>query len=164
MRHLFLIVLACGILIARDHPPAASADGCEAGCSIENHPVEHLTDAEYAELVKTFATGSGNAHASALETLLFHAPHVREFMSASSDLPLSDDQAAFLRHELAKTHVRMWLRIVDESGTVRAKLDGAPFAISQKTHLHITDTQDLTPPEVSGTVYRTGLHHLWTRI
>ena len=77
---------------------------------------------------------------------------------------LGATETSILRDELSKTHVRLWLRIVDQDGIVRAKIDGAPLPISQKTHLHMTDTRDLPTPEVSGTIYRTGLHHLWTRI
>jgi len=194
MRNTFLIALAAGMLIAgtvwlQDETPRSepfpdrtnltldvepdragqpveskSPEACEAGCSISSHPVEPLLRAEYLDLVKTYANGDEGKRLSALETLLFHAPHTRQFMDVIGTPQLGDMEASILRDELSKTHVRLWLRVVDQDGIVRARIDGARFPISQKTHLHMTDTRDLPTPEVSGTIYRTGLHHLWTRI
>ncbi len=192
MRSTFLIALAAAILIAgtawlQDETPRSepfpdrtnltldaepdragaesdSPKGCQTGCSISSHPVEPLIRTEYLDLVRTYASRDAETRLSALETLLFHAPRTRQFMDDIGTPQLGATEASILREELSKTHVRLWLRIVDQDGTVRAKIDGALFAISQKTHIHMTSTRDLSPPEVSGTIYRTGLHHLWTRI
>ena len=148
------------------NPPREVTDpaGCQAGCSISNHPIEPLTRPNYLDLVRTYADGEGEARESALETLLFHGSQVRDWIADVGAPLLDDEDMTFLRGELSKTHIRFFLRLVDENGVVRGKIDGARVAIGEKTHLHMADTQDLQPPEVSGTVYRTGLHHLWARI
>ena len=147
-----------------EHHPAGGEPGCQAGCSISSHPVEPLTRPEYLNLLQTFASGDAESRVAALETLLFYGRDVREWIEGPDGQILSEDQTVLLREELSKTHVRLWLRLVDDNGVVRGKIDGARMPISEKTHVHMTDTSDLPAPEVSGTVYRTGLHHLWTRI
>jgi len=137
---------------------------CQAGCSTSSHPIDPLTRPEYLHLLDTFTNGNGESRASALETLLFYGHHVRDWIDGADGQRLSDEDESFLCDELAKTHVRLWMRLVDGKGIVRAKVDGVRVPIGSKSHVHMTDTHDLQAPEVSGTVYRTGLHHLWTRI
>jgi len=139
------------------------ANGCEAGCSTSNHPVEPLTRVEYLHLLDNYAKGEDRVRTAALETLLFHGFQIAGWVENDKNLLASDD-AARLTNELAKTHVRVWMRIVDDNGTVRARIDGERFPIGEKQHVHMTDALDLPAPEISGTVHRTGLHHLWTRM
>jgi hypothetical protein len=145
-------------------PGPDAGGGCQTGCSISSHPIEPLTATEYMHFVERFANGVGDERDSALETLLFHGEQSRRFMDKLGVSGLDEEQSKFLRRELSRTHARMWLRLVDENGIVRAKIDGARMPIGKKEHVAITQTDNLQPPEASGTVHRTGLHHLWTRI
>ena len=145
-----------------DHPRPPG--DCVAGCSIANHPIESLTESEYLDLVEKFANGTGPSGVDALETLLFHATDTRAFIEQSGTSGLAGEKKTLLERELAKTHVRLWLRLVDDDGVVRAKIDGERFPIGERTHLRVASTENLPAPEISGTVHRTGLHHLWTRM
>jgi hypothetical protein len=141
-----------------------SDEVCATGCSVGNHPVAPLSPEELAGLFDVFSSAHGKTRESALDTLLFHGGQVRESIDELGAELLSPDQAAFLRRELDKTHARVWMRIVDEHGIMRASVDGHRFPIGTKEHVHLDKTHDLPAPEISGTVHRTGLHHLWTRI
>ena len=142
----------------------ADQEGCAAGCAIGNHPIEPITEGEYRSLLGSLANGSAKERHDALETLLFHGREARGYVDRLGTDPLSSEQARGLRRELAKTHVRLWLRLVDERGVVRAQIDGEVFPIGERTHMAFTDSKDLQLPEASGTIHRTGLHHLWTRM
>ena len=139
-------------------------EACEAGCSVGNHPIAPLTEAEYLELLGEFSASSGERRTEALETLLFHGRQVSDFSARLGTGPLGGKDAEFILRELSRTHARLWLRLVDDAGVVRARVDGARFPVGQKEHVHVSSTHDLQPPEISGTIHRTGLHHLWTRI
>ncbi|MCZ6767123.1 MAG: hypothetical protein O7D32_09360 [bacterium] len=138
--------------------------GCQAGCSITNHPIEPLTDSDYHSLIRSVAVGGDAERVHALETLLFHGPQVGDLIDRLGTGPLADSEVETLRHELSKTHVRLWMRLVDQEGVVRASIENERFLIAEKTHVHFPDTQDMDALEISGTIFRTGLHHLWTRM
>jgi len=141
----------------------ALEEPCEAGCSVGSHPVTPLTANEYREQLRRIARGPEGDRTQALETLLFHGTQVRELARDLGLGPLEGEQAALLRRELARTHARLWLRVVDEQGEVRAEVDGVRFPIGRKEHIHPV-ARNLQPPEISGTIQRTGLRHLWTRL
>ena len=148
-------------------PPEAQEtlkEACAAGCSVGSHPITPLAASEYREHLQALAQGPEDTRTKALETLLFHGPQVRELTRELGLAPLAGEPAARLRRELARTHARLWLRVVDEQGEVRAAVDGERFPIGRKEHVHASVARNLQPPEISGTIQRTGLHHLWTRI
>lgn len=138
--------------------------GCQAGCSITNHPIEPLTDSDYHSLIRSVAVGNDAEREHALETLLFHGPQVGDLIDRLGTGPLADSEVETLRYELSKTHVRLWMRLVDQKGVVRASIENERFPIAEKTHVHFPDTRDMDALKVSGTIFRTGLHHLWTRM
>ena len=142
----------------------ASDEVCATGCSVGNHPIVPLTSTELKELFEHFSTASGKERESALDTLLFHGHQSRGQLDAIGSAFLVPEQLEFLRRELSKTHARVWMRVVDDRGVVRAGINGHRFPIGIKEHAHVENTMDLPAPEISGTVHRTGLHHLWTRI
>ena len=142
-----------------------SAPGnCVAGCAIAQHPIEALSEAEYLHLIEKFGAGDGAQSTYALESLLFHAADTRGFIETVGTAFLDEAQTVFLLRELERTHVRLWLRVVDESGVVRAQVAGERFPIGERTHMNVEDTHALPAAEISGTVYRTGLDHLWVRM
>ena len=142
----------------------SSASGCQAGCSTANHPVRDLTEPEYRAHLAQWVSAQGEESTAALETLLFHGRQARRFVSDLGLVDLPVERASFLLRELSRTHARVWLRLVDDHGVIRASVDGARFPIGEKEHVPVTSSVRLQPPEISGTVHRTGLHHLWTRI
>lgn len=137
---------------------------CQAGCSIGSHPINPLAREEYRGLLDELADGTMEEKTAALDALLFHGARTRELIADDGFGSLDSGQAELLRRELLRTHARVWLRVVDELGITRVRVDGARFPLGIKEHVHPTETNDLPPPEISGTVHRTGLHHLWTRI
>lgn len=143
--------------------PASSAE-CATGCAVGNHPIEPLSADDYRSALRGLAAGGSDERARALETLLFHGTRTSELMERLGTGRLDGEDAALLRRELSRTHARLSLRLVDESGTVRARVDRARFPIGVKEHVHATGSVDLPAPEVSGTVHRTAPHHLWTRL
>ena len=141
----------------------AKAAACATGCAVGNHPITPLGELGYLGALERMATGSAAEKEAALETLLFHGLETRDLLADLGTGPLAPSDAALLRRELSRRHARLSVRVVDETGVVRAEIDHARFRVGIKEHVHAT-TERLQPPEVSGTVHRTGLHHLWTRL
>ena len=69
-----------------------------------------------------------------------------------------------LERELDRRHALLSVRLVDAAGKERLRLGPTRVPLGEKQHRLAEDTTDLQAPEVSGTVRRVGLHHLWTRL
>lgn len=143
---------------------SADPEECAVGCSVGNHPITPLTSGEYRDLLEELASGDEDVRARAIETLLFHGENVRKLLAEHGPGPLPPHKVNWLRRELSRTHVRLWLRVVDETGIARVSIDAARFPVGRKEHVHAESTVDLQPPEISGTVHRTGVAHLWARL
>lgn len=152
------------ITLAFTYANAQTEPGCIVGCDAAQHPIERLTPHEYIDLVNEFANSPDPELASALEALLFYGEQSRAFVKSLGLAGLEETRRELLNRELAKTHVLLYVRLVDERGRVRALIDGAMMRIGEKTHMHSDLTDDLQALEVSGTVHRTGLRHIWTRL
>ncbi len=98
-----------------------------------------------------------------LETLLFHAPQVVPYLREEGCGALNSDHADFLKRELSRTHARIQLRVIDANGKERMTFD-RKVPIGEKQHLHPKEAEGFAPPEISFTVQRVGLRHLWTRL
>ena len=144
-------------------PPALPAQ-CATGCAIGNHPITPLLSSEFGDLLKRFAAEPLAEGSQALETLLFHAAQVRGLIDRRGTPGLDPRHAAFLKRELARSGALVSVRILDEHGVVRARWNETRFPFGRKRHIHADGSRDLAPPEISGTVHRTGLYYLWTRI
>jgi hypothetical protein len=142
-----------------DEPPT-----CATGCAAAQDTLPALTAFEYARLLELMRAEPLTGDNEALETLLFHGERTRELMEAHGTEELDEEQNAFLERELARDHVRLEVRLVTEDGRERAHLGPVRVPLGEKQHLHPENTTDLTPPEISGTVRRVGLNHLWTRL
>ena len=133
------------------------------GCNAVKDTTDDLTEKEIETLLATVAKGEPTRANQALETLLFHGRQVSSYIVENGADPLAAVQADRLRAELAKTHALVSLRVIDSAGRVRMELSEiVPVGIKQ--HLHPDSADGFTPPEVSFTVQRVGLRHLWTRI
>lgn len=153
-----------GALLDVDFPRNEAPESCSTGCSTTSHPIRPLTDGDFRRLVAGLAGGSDVERRTAMETLLFHGTQVRDLVARLGLEALGEERGRTLRRELSRTHARLWLRLVDEEGVLRASVDGARMPVGQKEHIHATTTRDLQPPEVSGTIHRTGVDHLWIRL
>jgi hypothetical protein len=149
---------------ATDEATDAHAGGCATGCAVANHPVDPLTESDYRYLLDELANGDAAASVQALEKLLFHGNDARGFVGSVGTEALDEAQADMLGRELAKTHVRLWFRLVDARGVARAEIAGERFPVGVRTHMEVTATHDLPLPEISGTIHRTGVNHLWVRM
>ena len=136
---------------------------CKAGCNAVKEAREPLTRDQIARFLERVAAEPIGTASPALETLLFHGPQVREYLAAHGTSPLDPARAAFLDRELRNSHVTISLAVIDAAGRRRIELSET-VPIGEKQHLHPETAHDVTPPEVSFTVQRVGLHHLWTRI
>ena len=142
--------------------PSSGSD-CVGGCNAVKDTTDELTGKEIKELLAVVANGAAKRANHALETLLFHGRQVSSYVGERGADPLDTVQTQRLRAELAKTHTLISLRVIDSDGRVRMELcENVPVGIKQ--HLHPTSADGFTPPEVSFTVQRVGLRHLWTRI
>ena len=66
--------------------------------------------------------------------------------------------------ELARTHAFLSVRLVAEDGTERVRLDRARILIGEKQHFFPETAAGLQAPEISGTLQRVGVSHLWARL
>ena len=137
---------------------------CATGCAVGNHPITPLTTAERWTFLADLESPDAAARELALDTLLFHGDATRHFLASEDAARVDPAIADRLQRELAFTHARVWVRVVDEQDVVRAAIDGALFPIGRKEHVHASTTSALQSPEVSGTVHRTGAKHLWARL
>ena len=91
----------------------------------------------------------------ALEKLLYYGPQTRKLIEKSGFGPLDTDRATFLWEELDRTHAKISLRVIDESGKIRTWLEPTlvPF---DRRHVFKMETENLQPLVTSGTVKRVG--------
>ena len=144
-------------------PPHEDAPAeCRGGCRTVR-PQDPLSPAEIRQLLGQVATQEVAAATPEVETLLFHGRQVLGYLEVHGGAPLDEVRQRVLRDELARNHVTLALRVVDKTGRTRVALrDTVP--VGEKQHLHAQEVYDIHPPEVSFTVKRVGLHHLWMRI
>ena len=154
-----------------DEPGAPGTPGdpvevCATGCAAVPAPDLDLGRSEFERLVRDFGreplTGG-----PALETLLFHGASARgwiDYLGSAALEPLGAERAALLTAELDRDQALLSVRVTDADGNERFTLDRVRVPLAEKQHLHPDAALDLQLPEVSGTVQRVGLNHLWTRL
>ena len=72
-------------------------------------------------------------------------------------------RAAILKHELARDHAEIEIRVVDALDRVRASLPPTSVPLDRRHEFEL-DTHQLQPMIASGTVKRVGRDFLWTRL
>lgn len=153
---------------ATDHDPRAhlaipfGKKICASGCLPSKHPTPVLAEAAYRALLARYAVEPAEG-GPALDELLYYGRQTRELALRHGTGPLDRERAALLARELARTHVVVEFRVVDERGTVRVRLPPTrvPLEIRYEYDMEV---QDLQPVVTSGTVKRVGLKHLWQRL
>lgn len=150
-----------GVISRAGEPPPEKR--CAAGCSAAGPPAAELGPAEIATCLEEIASQPLGEASLELETLLFHARQVVPYLHAKGLGPLRSEQTMFLKRELARTHAHIQIRVVDAAGKQRMTFDRR-VPIGVKQHLHPGEAQGFAPPEISFTIQRVGLHHLWSRL
>ena len=136
---------------------------CKSGCAVSRHPTESLSSRRYSELLAAYARSPASEASQALDSLLFYGRQTRLWAHRKGWGPLSAAHVKYLQQELSHTHVRVTIRVVDEQGVIRSQL--APTRVPlDRRHIFDMQSHDLPALITSGTVKRTGLHHLWTRL
>jgi hypothetical protein len=143
-----------------ESPPALPECGCAAAEVASSKPTEE----QFESLLAQFATEPMSEQSHALEALLFHGLATQGYLDGQSAVGLDPQRLSFLRRELRRTHALVAVRVIDQAGVLRAGLEPTSIPFGVKQHLHARDTSELQPPEISLTVKRVGLHHLWTRV
>ncbi|MCZ6689292.1 MAG: hypothetical protein O7H41_06785 [Planctomycetota bacterium] len=137
--------------------------GCAAGCAAIPISDPDLTRDEFEDLLVRLAREPLNEMSPALETLLFYGPRAARLLAIHGAAALDSAGARFLEKELARQEIWVAMRLVDEKGTVRARMAPTRIPLGERRHLRVEEATDLQPPEFSGTVRRVGLNHIWTR-
>lgn len=147
-----------------DPESAVPSSACAAGCAAVPDEEGTLDHAQFLRLVEELGRGEFNSDNPALETLLFHGPRTREHLEHDASPSLDPWLLSQLETELAKDHARLELRVIDEQGATRLRLDPTVVPLAEKQHLHASEAIGFDAPEISGTIKRVGLRHLWARL
>ena len=136
---------------------------CASGCAASNHPTEELTEANFKKLLVELEYEPMDRTNNALEALLFYGPQTKAMLVEHGYGALDSKRAKFLWDELAVTHARISIRVVDQFGEVRTWIQPTRVPFDRR-HVFKMETEKLQPLVTSGTVKRVGLDHLWTRL
>jgi hypothetical protein len=137
--------------------------GCAGGCARAHLPDEKLAAEQIEPLLAAIAKQAPGEPSLQLDTLLFHGAKVAEYIDAYGHAPLTDAQARFLDAELAKKHAMLEIRLIDDQGAERARLDPTRVPLGIHFDLELSRAQDLQPPRVTGTLARVGVDYVWSR-
>ncbi len=137
---------------------------CRTGCSAEPNATGELTLVRFRQLAAEWSSEALDVESTALDTLLFHGADTRALLAEHGARELAPDHLALLRRELGRDRAWLSVRMVNDAGEERLSLGPIAVPIGVKQHLFPEHTRDLTPPEVSGTIHRVGVRHLWTRL
>ena len=150
------------------HDPAAVPHGhgenqCASGCAASRHPTGQLTAAAFHRLLTAYQQTAPTGENEALEKLLFYGRQSQLHWQRAKHNAIDPLWRTILDAELNKTHVRISLRILDEAGRVRSRINGIRVPLDRR-HVFEMENEGLQPLVTSGTVKRVGLDHLWTRL
>lgn len=135
---------------------------CASGCATSNHPTETLTAARFHQLLEQYMHEPLESSA-ALDALLYYGRQARDMLERDGAAPLDVPRAALLKRELARTHARVLVRVVDADNRIRAWLPATAVPLDRR-HVFEMETSGVQPLVTSGTVKRVGLDYLWTRL
>ncbi len=147
--------------LATFHPHGEEV--CASGCAASHHPTEQLTDRQFDQLLADYSVEPIGDAGEAFETLLYYGRQVTVLLDRHGTGPLDSLRAEILKQELARGHAEVSIRIVDESGVVRALLPPTSVPLDRR-HEFKLDPHDLQPLIASGTIKRVGRDHIWTRL
>lgn len=143
---------------------------CLGGCAALPEPQSDLSAERFALLLADYAGAPFGAVTPALEELLFHGERSLELLADHAALAASAASQAdagriqWLRTELSRRAVHVQLRVIDANGVIHASLDEARMPLDAKQHAHVNTRAGLQALELSMTLRRVGLAHLWARL
>jgi hypothetical protein len=143
------------------HPHGTKA--CKSGCAISDHPTMDLTVDRFKRLLNDYSREAAGEASRSLETLLYYGRQTQRMLARHGAESLDREHMSRLRSELARTHARVAMRVVDETGRTRVWMPPTRVPLDRRHEFHM-ETDDVPPPTSSGTVKRVGLDHLWTRL
>jgi hypothetical protein len=156
-------ILLCALALA-SLSSAAFASPCKTGCAIAKHGDGPLADEELAAWLDAYQQSEALAASVALETLLYHGAQVRAFVQTKGAKVLDDAHRAKLNQELQRVYAVVEARLVNDEGEVVSHLKPTEVRLGEKAHLYVPGMKDRPPFEISGTVMRVGVAHLWARL
>lgn len=148
---------------ARREKPFAGSVCSIGGCSIGHHSIPALAPSTFRTLLEQFNDQPISARSDAFERLLFYGRQTRAYINQTGTPKLGQRRTTVLKNELSRTHALVSLRITDQRGNNRVRLQNKRVPLGESKHFRMRDTTNLKPPELSGTVYRVGVRHLWAR-
>ena len=116
------------------------------------------TEAEVQSWMERWSQEAVGVASPALESLLYFSDATRDAMPSSS---LDPQHRAFLRAQLSRTDATVEMRLVDDTGRVRAHLTAKEVALGEKQHLSFQS--EVGHLVTAGQVRRVGLEHIWSR-
>jgi hypothetical protein len=136
---------------------------CASGCAASRHPTETLTRGRFNSLLLEYADEPLGDAGPAQDTLLYFGRQAAQLFATEGPGRLDPVRASVLRHELARDHVAIEIRVVDALDRVRASLPPTNVPLDRRHEFEL-DTHQLQPMIASGTVKRVGRDFLWTRL
>lgn len=137
---------------------------CASGCSLNQNPTPRLAAKHFHELLAQYARQPMSEASPALEELLYYGSQTGDYLEQEGSRPLDPARAALLARELRRSQAIIEFRVVDEEGVVRVHLPPVHVPLDVRYVFKPLEVNDFPALEASGTVKRTGLHHLWQRI
>ena len=167
------LALTAAVLLAAGEPKAAApsvpqiesllpSPDCAGGCSAAAPAEEALGADRLSSLFGALADQPPGAPCPELDEILFAGVEAAAYLEDRKPR-LDPAWARFLSVELARQDVRVQVRVKGEDGSTGIRVDKV-VRLGKRTHVAPEHTRGLTPPEVTLTVRRVGLHHLWTRL
>ncbi|MEO8498494.1 MAG: hypothetical protein ABI614_25805 [Planctomycetota bacterium] len=136
---------------------------CASGCAASRHPTETLTRERFNGLLLEYADEPLGDAGPAQDALLYFGRQAAQLLATERPGRLDPVRAAVLKHELARDHAQIEIRVVDALDRVRASLPGTDVPLDRRHEFEL-DTYELQPMIASGTVKRVGRDFLWTRL
>lgn len=136
---------------------------CASGCAASRHPTETLTRDRFHHLLLEYADEPIADAGPAQDALLYYGRQAAQLLASEESGWLDPLRAAVLKHELARDHAEIEIRVVDALERVRASLPATSVPLDRRHEFEL-DTQQLQPMIASGTVKRVGRDFLWTRL
>ena len=136
---------------------------CASGCALSRHPTRRLTRWRFEELMDRLSTARGEASYRVWDELVYYGAQSRQFLESYPLDRLRGESVSRLRRELARDHVRIQIRVVDQHGAVCSWLPETRIPLDRR-HVFDMETDGLQSLVTSGTVKRVGMDHLWVRL
>lgn len=148
----------------RAHSEPHGHQQCASGCAVSHHPTRRLSVDECRDLLVAYQETPFDQQSDALDALLYYGVQTQVRLRKESLRNLLDtEHVQSLNKELSRDRAVVAIRIVDQSGKVRANLP--PTEVPQHVRqVFEFDVYDIQPLICSGTVKRVGKNHIWQRL